>query len=76
MQCTTMHDAFRRIHKGIGNKRDPGTAYPLSFGGRRDTTFCLIFRRWKNAIVLQSIFGSGNMRRCILPDNIVHDKHV
>ena len=35
----------------------------------------LIFRRWKNFIVLQSIFSSGNMCRCILLDKIVHDKH-
>ena len=74
MQCTIMHDAFRLRHKGIANKRDPETANLLSFGSRRDTTF-LIFRRWKNFIVLQSIFSSGNMCRCILVDKIVHHKH-
>ena len=72
--CTIMHNAFQLRHKGIANKRDPRTANLLSFGSRRDTTF-LIFRRWKNFIVLQSIFGSGNMCRCILVDKIVHDKH-
>ena len=46
----------------------------LSFGSRRDTTFFLIFTRWKNSIVLQSIFSSANMCRCILVDKIVHDK--
>ena len=51
------------------------SANPLSFGSRRDTTFFLNFRRWKNFIVLQSIFSSGNMRRCILVEEIVHDKH-
>ena len=70
-----MHDACQRRHKGIANKRDPGTANLLSLGSRRDTTFFLIFRRWKNFIVLQSIFSSGNMCRCILMDKIVHDKH-
>ena len=35
----------------------------------------LIFRRWKNFIVLQSIFSSGNMCRGILVDKTVHDKH-
>ena len=70
--CTIMHDAFRRRHKGIANKRDPATANPLSFGSRRDTTFFLIFRRWKNFIVLQS---SGSMCRCTLMDKIVYDKH-
>ena len=73
--CTIMHDAFRRKHKGIANKRDPGTANLLLFGSRRDTMFFLIFKRWKNSIVLQSIFSSGNMCRCILVDKIVHDKH-
>ena len=82
MQCTIMHNcarlrrimhnAFGRTHKGIANKRDPGTANLLSFGS---TTFFLIFRRWKNSIVLQSIFSSGNMCRCILVDKIVHNKH-
>ena len=75
MQCTIMHDALRRRHKGIANKRDPGTANPLSLGSRRDTTLFLIFRRWKDFIVMQSIFSSGNMCRCILMDKIVHDKH-
>ena len=70
-----MHDALRRRHKGIANKRDPGTANHLSFGSRRDTTFFLIFRQWKNLIGLQSIFSSENMCRCILVDKIVHDKH-
>ena len=73
--CTIMHDAFGRGHKGIANKRDPGTANLLSFGSRRDTTLFLILRRWKNFIVLQSIFSSGNMCRCILLDKIVQDKH-
>ena len=73
--CTIMHDAFRRRHRGIAHKRDPGTANLLSFGSRRDTTFFLIFRRWKNFIVLQSIFSNGNMCRCILVDKFVHDKH-
>ena len=56
------------------HKRDPGTANLLSFGSRRDTTF-LIFGRWKNSIVLQSIFSGGNMCKCILVDKTVHDKH-
>ena len=47
----------------------------LFFGSRRDTLFFLIFRRWKNFIVWQNIFSSGNMCRCILLDRIVHDKH-
>ena len=72
--CTIMRDAFQRRHKGIANKRDPATATLLSFGSRRDTTF-LILRRWKNFIVLQSIFSSGNICRCILVDKRVHDKH-
>ena len=74
MQCAIMRDAFRRRHKGIANKRDPGTANLLSFCSRRGTTF-LIFRRWKNFIVLQSSFSSANMCNCILADKIVHDKH-
>ena len=73
--CTIMHDAFRRRHKGMANKRDPGTANLLSFGSRRDTTFFLSFRRCKNFILSQSIFSSGNMCRCILMDKIAHDKH-
>ena len=73
--CTIIDNAFRRRHKGIANKRDPGTANHLSLGSRRDTTFFLVFRRWKNFIGLQSIFSSGNMCRCILADKIVHDKH-
>ena len=76
--CTIMHDyaqCIRRRHKGIANKRDPGTANLLSFGSRRGTTFFLIFRRLKNFIVLQSIFSSGNKCRCILVDKIFHDKH-
>ena len=75
MRCTIMHDAFRRRHKGIANKRDPGTAHLLSFCSRRDTTFFLIFKRWKGFIVLQSIFTSGNMCQCILVDKNVHDRH-
>ena len=39
----------------------PSSANLLSFGSRRDTMFFLVFRRWKNFIVLQSIFRSGNM---------------
>ena len=59
----------------IANKRDPGTANLVLFGSRRDTTFFLIFRRWKNFIVLRSIFSSRNMCRCVLVDKIAHDKH-
>ena len=71
-----MHEYARCIStKAQGDcKRDLRTANLLSFGSRRDTTFFLIFRRWKNFIALQSIFGTGNMRRCILVDKIVHDK--
>ena len=46
----------------------------LSFGSGRDTTF-LIFRRWKYSIVLQSHFSSENMCKCILVDEMGHDKH-
>ena len=42
----------------------------LSFGSRRDTTFFLIFRRWENLIVLQSIFSSRNMCGCIWVDTV------
>ena len=71
--CTIMHNAFQRRHKGIANKsQDPGIANLLSFGSR---PMFLIFRRQMNFIVLQSIFSSGNMCKCILVDKIVHDKH-
>ena len=68
--CTIRHDAIPQRHKGSTNKRDPGTANLLLFGSRRDTTFFLIFRQWKNFTVLQSIFSSGNMCRCISVDNM------
>ena len=70
-QSVQKHPSISPLHISI---LAPISAHLLSFGSRRDTTF-LIFRRWKNFIVLQSIFSSGNMCRCILVDKIVHDKH-
>ena len=69
-QLCIMH--FEEDTKGLQTRGILGLL--TLFGSRRDTRF-LIFRRWKNFIVLQSIFGSGNMCKCILVDKIVYDKH-